>query len=187
MILRWLLGALPHSEEVTTSMDDRLLTPREVAARLSVSVRTIYLWIETGRLDAVRLSPRCTRVPTSALEAFVASGSESVSQVAPPDQRESEASLEREPGAPPDVDLAPLLWDVDATQVDPDRHASFLIGRILTAGRPEHVAWMFRRYPREQIDQVVLADRRLPRDVSAAWRALLDIAEPQLEVVGGSR
>jgi excisionase family DNA binding protein len=169
-------------------MDDRLLTPREAAARLNVSVRTIYLWIETGRLDVVRLSPRCTRVPMSVLEAFVASGSESVSRAEPLGELEPEASSDGRPSAlPDDIDLAPLLWDVDPTQVDPDRHASFLIGRILTAGRPEHVAWMFRRYPREQIEQVVLADRRLPRDVSAAWRALLDIAEPQLEVVGGFR
>ncbi len=48
-----------------------LLTPREVAARLRVSLRTVYLWLEEGRLPAVRLSERVTRVPSEAVDAFV--------------------------------------------------------------------------------------------------------------------
>ena len=50
----------------------QMLTPRQVAARLAVSPRTVYLWIEQGRLPAVRLSERVTRVSESALAAFEA-------------------------------------------------------------------------------------------------------------------
>lgn len=50
-----------------------LLTPKQVAERLSVSVRTVYQWLEEGRLPAVRLSERVTRVPEDAVEALVAS------------------------------------------------------------------------------------------------------------------
>ncbi len=50
-----------------------LLTPREVAERLAVSPRTVYLWIEQGRLPSVRLSERVTRISEDALDAFVAS------------------------------------------------------------------------------------------------------------------
>jgi excisionase family DNA binding protein len=49
-----------------------LLTPREVAECLSVSVRTVYSWLEAGRLPAVRLSERVTRVPSEAVDALVA-------------------------------------------------------------------------------------------------------------------
>lgn len=48
-----------------------LLTPREVAERLHVSPRTVYSWIESGRLASVRLSERVTRVPEDAVESLV--------------------------------------------------------------------------------------------------------------------
>lgn len=49
-----------------------LLTPKQVAAKLSVSPRTVYLWIEEGRLPSVRLSERVTRVPAEAVDASIA-------------------------------------------------------------------------------------------------------------------
>ena len=48
-----------------------LLTPRDVAKKLNVSTRTVYNWLEEGRLPAVRLSERITRVPEEAVEALV--------------------------------------------------------------------------------------------------------------------
>lgn len=50
----------------------QLLTPKEVAARLSVSTRTVHSWIAEGRLDAVHLSERVTRVPVESVDALVA-------------------------------------------------------------------------------------------------------------------
>lgn len=49
-----------------------LLTPKQVAERLVVSPRTVYSWIEEGRLPSVRLSERVTRVPAEAVDAMVA-------------------------------------------------------------------------------------------------------------------
>lgn len=51
-----------------------MLTPKQVATRLAVSPRTVYLWIEQGRLPAVRLSERVTRVSEEALARFEAAG-----------------------------------------------------------------------------------------------------------------
>jgi len=48
-----------------------LLAPKEVGARLRVSQRTVYLWIEQGRLPAIRLSERVTRVSEAAVEALI--------------------------------------------------------------------------------------------------------------------
>ncbi len=50
-----------------------LLTPRQVAARLNVSPRTVYKWLDEGRLPAVRLSERVTRVPEDAVETLIES------------------------------------------------------------------------------------------------------------------
>jgi excisionase family DNA binding protein len=40
---------------------DRLLTVRELAERLGISVGTAYHWLSQGRLPCVRFSSRCVR------------------------------------------------------------------------------------------------------------------------------
>lgn len=75
-------------------------------------------------------------------------------------------------------DLAPLLWDTDPAHIDEERDAVFLIVRVLTAGRPDHVAWMFRRYPRSLIESTVSGDRRLSERVAGAWANLLGLQPP---------
>jgi excisionase family DNA binding protein len=49
----------------------RALTVYETADRLSVSPRTIWMWIAEGRLAALRLGPRTTRIPVEALDEFL--------------------------------------------------------------------------------------------------------------------
>jgi excisionase family DNA binding protein len=137
-------------------MSAPLMTAPEAAERLNVSVRTVYSWISSGRLPSVRLSPRCTRVSAAAVEALI----------------RASTPLRR-------PDLAPLLWDVDPDRIDEVRDADFLIVRILTAGRPEHVSWMFRRYPLERIERIVVADRRLSERVAGGWRNLLGLCDTE--------
>ena len=50
----------------------RLLTVREVAQRLNVGVRSVWAWIASGRLKAIKLSKRCTRVRETDLGSFLA-------------------------------------------------------------------------------------------------------------------
>ena len=54
-----------HSDEVN---DRRFYTVHETAARLNVSASTIWRWIETGRLLAVRLGPKIVRIPEDEVE-----------------------------------------------------------------------------------------------------------------------
>lgn len=54
---------------------DTLLTPKQVAERLAVSPRTVYSWIEEGRLPVVKLSERVTRIPEVAVDALVSDAS----------------------------------------------------------------------------------------------------------------
>ncbi len=131
-------------------METTLLTPREVAHRLSVSPRTVYTWIESGTLGSVRLSERCTRVPASEVERMV-----------------REASRSRRP------DMSSVLWDVDAADLDEEIHAPFLITRVLEEGRPEQVNWLFERYGIERIRRAVESGRGLSRKAASAWREIL--------------
>lgn len=57
-------------------MDDRLLTPAEVAERLRVSVKTVQDWCRRGRLPVVQIAgPRgLQRIPESALQPAVTLG-----------------------------------------------------------------------------------------------------------------
>lgn len=71
-----------------------LLTPREVAERLHVSPRTVYSWIESGRLASVRLSERVTRVPEESVEALVSAAL---------DAAEESARYGRSPDGDPDA------------------------------------------------------------------------------------
>jgi excisionase family DNA binding protein len=48
-------------------MTAELLTPKEVAARLRVTVRTVRRWIRSGALPAVKIR-NTIRVPATAIE-----------------------------------------------------------------------------------------------------------------------
>ena len=49
-----------------------LLTIREVAKELRISPNTVYSEVRLGRLRAIRLSHRCTRVKRADLDAYLA-------------------------------------------------------------------------------------------------------------------
>ncbi len=48
-----------------------LLTVSEVAEWAKVSTKTVYRWIEDGRLEAIRLGKHTYRVPLPALERYL--------------------------------------------------------------------------------------------------------------------
>jgi len=60
---------------------DRLLTVRELAECLGVSVGTTYHWLSQGRLPCVRFSSRCVRFRESDIEKML----EQLGQAAPYD------------------------------------------------------------------------------------------------------
>ncbi len=127
------------------------VTPAQAAKALGVTPRTIHLWIRAGRLAAVRVSERVTRIPRAELDRM----------------------LKRGLGVQQLPDPSSILWDIDPASIDPDGNARFLIERILEAGRPGHVRWMFGRYPLELILDVAVHARGLSRRASVAWTTLL--------------
>jgi excisionase family DNA binding protein len=50
---------------------ERLLTAREVADRLGLSVETVLRWAKRGRLPAIYLSSRAIRFPEDALDTWL--------------------------------------------------------------------------------------------------------------------
>jgi excisionase family DNA binding protein len=120
---------------------------REAAHILHVTPRTVRNWIAAHRMSAVRVSERVTLVPL--------------------------AEIERLTGVPARPDLASVIWDVDLSTLDEERNAGFIIRRVLEAGRPDQVAWLFRRYGERRIADVADRDRALPVPVASAWTELL--------------
>ena len=57
-------------EQEEKAMIKELFTCKEVAARYNVSEDTVWRWIRTGRLNAVKINSRNYRITMEALEAF---------------------------------------------------------------------------------------------------------------------
>ena len=65
-----------------------------------------------------------------------------------------------------------LFWDVDPKTIDEEKHARYIIERMLTFGTKDEIEWMFKRYSRSKITEVL----RLPRSqVDRKSRALWDL------------
>lgn len=136
----------------------QLLTVREVAAQLRVTPRTVYLWIRAGKLSAIRISERVTRIPASEVARMLRS-----QQAHSADRR-----------ALPRTENEGVFWDVDVEQLDPDTHRRFIIERILEYGRPVHVGWLFRTYSEDEILSVARSSRALSHRSAVAWTNILE-------------
>ncbi len=44
-----------------------LMKPREAALYLRISVNTLYMWLEVGKIEGVKVSRRCVRIRTDSL------------------------------------------------------------------------------------------------------------------------
>lgn len=67
-----------------------------------------------------------------------------------------------------------LFWDVDPKTIDPQKHAKYIIERILEFGKDEDVRWMFHYYPREVIrDRVQNSRGVLHHKTKALWNLVL--------------
>ncbi len=67
-----------------------------------------------------------------------------------------------------------LFWDVDPKTIDPDKHAVYVIERILELGEPKEVGWVFTYYPKDTIRAVLARPRvQVSPQSQALWRLLL--------------
>jgi Holliday junction resolvasome RuvABC ATP-dependent DNA helicase subunit len=62
-----------------------------------------------------------------------------------------------------------LLWDVEPSSVDVQRHARFLIRRVLDFGDVASVNWLRRTYTDAEIQDVVARGRGLAHKTIVFW------------------
>ena len=61
----------PAAEGGFAQYRDRMIAPQQCAAELGVSEFTIHRWIREGKIQAVKLSLRCTRVVGNSLAEYM--------------------------------------------------------------------------------------------------------------------
>lgn len=82
-----------------------------------------------------------------------------------------------------------LFRNYQPSSVDPERESQLVIKTVLTSGTWEQILWLFRRYGRERVRQMVLEDdaglRSLPDSVLVFWRNIFlpDAPAPQVDPV----
>jgi len=54
-----------------TSPLDNLLTPDQISKKLKVSIFTVYRWIKSGKLKAIKITPRVFRIEEKDLKEFL--------------------------------------------------------------------------------------------------------------------
>ncbi len=62
-----------------------------------------------------------------------------------------------------------LFWDVDPKTIDPEKHAKYIIERILDFGDEKEVHWLSYQYPVSLIRDVVKYSRVLHDKSRALW------------------
>ncbi|OHA65909.1 MAG: hypothetical protein A2672_00560 [Candidatus Wildermuthbacteria bacterium RIFCSPHIGHO2_01_FULL_49_22b] len=65
-----------------------------------------------------------------------------------------------------------LFWDVDPQTVNPNKHARYIIARILEFGRDNEVRWLWNAYPTALIRDVVKKSRVLRPRTKVLWEVL---------------
>ena len=62
-----------------------------------------------------------------------------------------------------------LFWDVDPKTIDPQKHAKYVIERILDFGKDKEVRWLVHYYSPGKIKIVVKTSRVLHDKTKALW------------------
>ncbi|MBI3194521.1 MAG: hypothetical protein HYZ34_08670 [Ignavibacteriae bacterium] len=65
-----------------------------------------------------------------------------------------------------------LFWDVDPKAIDANKHARYIIERILDFGSIPDIQWMWKTYQRKTIRNVVRTSRVLHKRTRPLWLLL---------------
>ena len=68
------------------------------------------------------------------------------------------------------AELGRFFWDVDPAGLDPLRHKSFIIERILEFGDEKAVRWLFDAFSRDDIAAILESSRSLSMKSRNFWQ-----------------
>ena len=77
-----------------------------------------------------------------------------------------------------DSDKQSLFWDTDYKSLDKDKHAEYIISRILEKGNISNVKSVFLHYGEEKIGHIVQTSRQISPKTAIFWKTVLNIKEP---------
>ena len=77
------------------------------------------------------------------------------------------------PSLPPGGFRESLFWDVDPTTIDPEKHARYIIERVLDFGNDREARWLYSAYPHALIREVVERSRSVQPRSRALWKELV--------------
>lgn len=67
-----------------------------------------------------------------------------------------------------------LFWDVDPKKIDAEKNARYIIERVLDFGNDEEIRWLFERYPKALLQEVLYHSRSgLHEKSKALWSLML--------------
>ena len=66
-----------------------------------------------------------------------------------------------------------LFWDVDPKTIDLEKHARYVIERVLDFGTDKEARWVYRLYPHSRIREVIDNPRMLSPRTRALWNELI--------------
>jgi len=69
-----------------------------------------------------------------------------------------------------------LFWDADKTRLDIERHAKYIICRVLDYGDSPEVSWLFDTYGEETIRLVIASNPPLHPKTANYWRTRFGMA-----------
>lgn len=73
----------------------------------------------------------------------------------------------------PNIQLRPaLFWDTDPKKLDIQKHAKYIIERIMDFGNEGEARWMRRYYPKSLLAEVVRKSRVLGSSSRTLWTLL---------------
>jgi len=73
-----------------------------------------------------------------------------------------------------------LFWDVDPSTLDPEKHKTFIIDRILRFGMPEDVRAMLEQYSDTDLREVVTSSRHIDRKTASFWAIHFNIPREEI-------
>lgn len=69
-----------------------------------------------------------------------------------------------------------LFWDTDSAQIDKDKNAGFVIGRVLQFGDEAEWQWLKSQYDMETIKRYAANPKKLDKKSFNFWKLILNLS-----------